>query len=480
MVFGKSKDIIGLDFSQDELMISHLRQSGKSREFENLIHYTISGASEDEIAQMIVKALSDFKIKNPLVVNVVPLHLAITKNLEIPSLDTAEIREIIDLQSGRQTPYSREEIIVDYINIGTYRQSYTKILLVIVTRAAIKRQFDIMQKAGLRIEKIVFAPEGIAHACFNEVKKELQSTPVGIVHIDTNFTDFIIALKGMPIFTRSIPIGMKHFQSEKDKSSEKFIEELKSSIETYQSEDIDKSPQMLYLSGASESIEELEALLTDKVHIPIKTIPYFTILPLNEKLASVPAITRNVSFFNITSVLLNPAVVTVSLMPEEVKLKRAFEARAHELVKMSIYIIFILIFFGSFFLSKLYFKGMYLKKLRLQNQTTMEEAQILEKAMERIRIVKHYLRNRGQSLEVISALFDILPKNIMLSDVKLDAQNNLYLKGTGRAMSNVFSFVSALEDSESFSNVKTNYTTSRKQEDEDWADFGISCILVKN
>jgi Tfp pilus assembly protein, ATPase PilM len=144
----QNRDVIGIDFSGEELTLSYWKKTGRQTEFVNLLHYPIQGLSEDDIAAMIAKIIKDLKIKNPYIVAVIPLHLAITKNLEIPSLDAQEIREIIDLQSGRQTPYSREEIIVDYINIGTYRQSYTKILLVIVTRSAIKRQVTIIEKAG--------------------------------------------------------------------------------------------------------------------------------------------------------------------------------------------------------------------------------------------------------------------------------------------------------------------------------------------
>ncbi|MBU1088031.1 MAG: pilus assembly protein PilM, partial [Candidatus Omnitrophica bacterium] len=433
----------------------------------------------DAIAQMIIKAFKDLNIKNPYVVNVVPLHLTITKNLEIPSLDVKEIKEIIDLQSGRQTPYAREEIIVDYINIGTYRQSYTKILLVIVTRTAIKKQFDVMGKAGLKIEKIVFAPEGVSRACYSQIKKEVKDSPTVIVHIDSDFTDFIVSLKGVPIFTRNIPIGVKHLSADQAKSEIKFTEELKNSLETYQSEDIDKTPQLLILTGATEKIDQLEKLLIGEIHIPIQTMPYFGLISLSADLASMPTLTRNVSFFNIAASSLYEKMMKVSLIPEEIKLKRAFEERAQELIKMSIYIICLMLIAGSFFVTELYFKGQYLKKLKKKNEVTYEEAKILEKAMEKMRIVKHYIANRGYSLEVVAAIYDILPKEIMLTNIKMDIEKKLHLKGTARAMSNVFSFVSALEDSEYFSNVKTNYTTSRKKDDEDWADFGISCVLEK-
>src|SRR3972149_3451470 len=49
------------------------------------------------------------------VVCVVPSKLLITKNVDMPSRDRKEIDKIVDLQAGRFTPYSRNEIVIDYL-----------------------------------------------------------------------------------------------------------------------------------------------------------------------------------------------------------------------------------------------------------------------------------------------------------------------------------------------------------------------------
>ncbi|MCP4650249.1 MAG: pilus assembly protein PilM [PVC group bacterium] len=473
MSIKNNADIVGIDLDGDELVFAYLKKTGTKKELINLTTYNIKEASDDDIVKMIKNLFKELKIKNPYLINVVPLHLAITKNLEIPSLDPREIREIIDLQSGRQTPYAREEIIIDYVDLGNYRQSYTKILLVIVTRVAIKRQFEIMEKVGVKIEKTLFAPEGISRFCLANLRNELQAVPVGIIHIDANFTDFIVSLRGNPIFTRSIPIGIDQISTDTDK----FVEELKNSMESYYSEDIDKSPHVLVLTGAIDQPKDIEMALTASLHIPVQTMPYFKHLPLGPNIAAVPSIARHLSFFNVASVLLNPMAMKVSLIPEEIKLKRSFEEHAQALMKTGMYIICLLILIGGLFLGKIYFKSTYLQQLKSEYESTNHEAQILEKSMEKMRIIKHYIKARGYPLQVLASIYDVLPKRILLDSIKMSQEGNLYLKGTGRAMSDVFAFVVSLEDSDFFSNVQTNYTTSRQEDGEDWADFGISCIL---
>ena len=53
------------------------------------------------------------------------------------------------------------------------------------------------------------------------------------------------------------------------------------------------------------------------------------------------------------------------------------------------------------------------------------------------------------------------------------------LKGGGLAMSDVFKYVKKLEESGMFENVKTTYTTTKKDKDTEFAEFEISCIYQK-
>ncbi|MCG2711606.1 MAG: pilus assembly protein PilM, partial [Candidatus Omnitrophica bacterium] len=379
MQLPNNKDIIGIDLSEDKLMISQLRNSGGKKEFIKLVHYSTEGMKEEDISRLVRKAIKELKIKHSFIVSIIPLHMTITKNLEIPSLDAEEIKEIVDLQSGRQTAYSREEIIVDYINIGVYRKSCTKILLVIAACEAVKRQFDIIEKAGFKVQDMAFAPEGITRICFEHQNKELQNVPVGIVHVDIDFTDFIISLRGRPIFTRSIPLGVKHFIENKSKAGIKFAGEIKSSLETYQSEDIDSSPQLITLIGAIDHIRELKAMLGATIQVTIENMVYLDCLALRHNYKPVEALVQNISFLNITSVLLAAQSLKVSLIPEEIKLKRVFEERTCQMVKLTVNFMIIMLLGGSFFISKTYFEGAYLKRLREYNQAIKAEAKILER-----------------------------------------------------------------------------------------------------
>ena len=151
----KTGELVSLSLGNSLTIASATSLSKK--EISGIFSKNINSLNDDEISKIIKQGFTELKIKNPKIICVITSQLAITKNIEIPSTDPQEIKEIINLQAGRHTPYAREEIIIDHINIGTYKNSYTKILLVIVARAAVKRHYEILAKIGLKPEK-VFLP----------------------------------------------------------------------------------------------------------------------------------------------------------------------------------------------------------------------------------------------------------------------------------------------------------------------------------
>lgn len=474
-----SQDIVGIDINDVDLKLAHVRHSPPRREVVNLLSRNIGGLSDDEISKIIGGSFRELKVKNPAIVNTIPSHSVITKNIEVPSTDPREIREIINLQAGRHTPYSREEIIVDYINIGISKHSYTKILLVIVGRNIIKRQFDMLDKAGLRLQKVSFAPESLAWSASRILKLETEDSPASIVHIDGSFTDFSIISRGKVVFIRSIPIGIQHLINEKEKHEMRFVEELKRSLDAYQSENIDKSPNMLVLTGAIEEAKGLEATLTDSLQLPVRAVPYFRNLLISDEALKASSLAKRLSFLNVIAPLLAWEEIKVDLIPEEIKLRKSLEERGKDLIKTGVFILTALALICTILISKIYFKSAYLKNLYTNYQTLNQEAEKLERDFTKVSLVRNHLSGRGYSLEVLSELHNIAPLELEIDDIRYEKEGKFNIKGMAESMSTVFSFVGSIEKSQYFKDVKTKYTSQRKEGSRDVTDFEIVAILEK-
>ncbi|MBN1405865.1 MAG: pilus assembly protein PilM, partial [Candidatus Omnitrophica bacterium] len=416
-------------------------------------------------------------IKNPVVIDVALPNIVITKNIEIPSIDPQEIREIINLQAGRHTPYAREEIIIDYIDIGTYKRSYTKILLIIVVNSVLKRHLEILNRAGVRLEQVSFSAESAALAVSKILKTDTEKIPAGIVHIDASFTDFMIVFRNKPLFIRSIPIGAQQLLDEEERYRAKFVEEIKKSIEAYQNENIEKNPEALILTGSIEGLKGMEAALGEEMHLPVNRISYMKNIAITPGALKTASESKYASFFNLIAPLFLSEDIKINLMPEEVKTRRAFEERGKDLIKTGMFALSFFIFLFFILASKIYFAGALLKKLEAQYTPISREAESLEIDFNKVSLIKNYLSKKRYSLDVLNELYTVIPDGVELADIRFDGQGKFAVKGTAESMSTVFAFVDSMEKSQYFKDVKTKYTAKRKDGSRDVTDFEIASLL---
>ncbi len=475
-----TKNLVAIDLSGYNLKIAQMGFSAARREILNLATHDVRNLSEDDIAKIIRETLKEFQIVKPKVLAVIPSFLTITKNIEIPSRDPQEIREIINLQASRHTPYSRDEIIIDYIDIGVYKQSYSKVLLVIVTRSLIRRQLEILDRAGLVVERMAFAPEGVSYILSKSLRLTSQEFPAGVIHIDEGFTDFMIIWKDEVIFIRNIPIGTQHFLGEIEKYESKFVEEVRKSLEAYASEDIEGTPSRFFLTGAIDSLRYLTDKLNDALHISIKSLLYFDYLSLSQRAMKIGSLNSNrLSFLNTITCLLSWDEMKLDLLPDETKLEKAVQRRAREIIKTGILIMTVFILIYCILIGKIYLESSYLKEISSRYDSIHKEAQKLEANFTNNRMVRNLLSGRGYSLEVLIEFYKALPLSIQISFIKFDAKGTFSVEGTGESMAAVFSFVDNLGESFYFRKVETRYTRKRKQAQKDLTDFALICTLNK-
>jgi len=473
-------ELIGIDFNTNYLKLAYVRGLHNRKEVINLASQNISGLTDADIARALEISIVKLKAKRPLLIDMISPASIITKNVEVPSTSPAEIREIINLQACRHTPYSREEIIVDYIDIGTYKRNYTKILLVIVARTVVKKHMEILNRAGLSVERLVFASEGLALSAPYMLKTPAADSPASIIHIDEAVTEFIVVYRGKPLFIRSIPIGVSHLVSEKEKYQMRFTEELKRSLEAYHSEDIEKVPNILLLTGATHEISDLERVLNDTLHIPVRVMPYLRNVSVSNEALKAQEGAPRVSFLNIIGPLMSWEETKVDLTPEEIKLKKSVEERGRELITTGILTLTICVLLFSILLSKIYFRTVYLRQLTDKYKWLDEETKSLEKDFTKLSFVRSYLARRGYSIEVLSELYRFVPEDIEFNNLRFAAQDKFSISGTAGSMSTVFSFVDNMKKSRYFKDVTTRYTTKRKDGTRDVADFEIVATLSKD
>ena len=111
---------------------------------------------------------------------------------------------------------------------------------------------------------------------------------------------------------------------------------------------------------------------------------------------------------------------------------------------------------------------------------TSDDAKKLEDEFRRIQTVKSYLTLRGYSLNVLYSIYEVLPESVMLSEIRFNkGEATLAIKGTASSMTIIYAFVDSLSNKSYFNEVKTRYTTKRKEAEQEVADFELAITLAK-
>lgn len=478
-MFNQERDYISISISEQSIKVAQVKGSGA---IVKVARREIAGASGDVLVKELKAALSGFNTKKAQAVCVIPAGAATTKNIEVPSIDPEEIKSIIGLQAGRHTPFSRDEILVGHINLGSYQANYTKVLLVIVNRNVVKERLSILERAGLNVQQVAFAPEGIARFYAKALNLRRDSAPVGIIDIGAHSTSFVIESRGAAVTCRSIPVGIKHLETQGAEARDKLIAEIKTSADSYRDEDIDKAPDYFLLTTDHKFVKDLQPSLAEALKVAVQ------VSPLIDQLKAGGGLKKKLqkdfdgdSLADVIAPAVAAAKAEVNLMPEEIQLKRSVEESSREVMLSGIYVMVILILSGALLVTKIYFKESFLKdNLRAKYAQQHKEVGQLEEKLRKTRAVRDLMESRLQGLETLRGLYTMIPNDIYLNTLTFSEDGVIDITGIAETTSRVYAFVSSLSESKYFDGVKTKSTTGKKDRGKDAVAFDIEFVLKSN
>ncbi|MCK5179636.1 MAG: PilN domain-containing protein, partial [Candidatus Omnitrophica bacterium] len=128
---------------------------------------------------------------------------------------------------------------------------------------------------------------------------------------------------------------------------------------------------------------------------------------------------------------------------------------------------------------RVYFKNTYLTQIKKEIAKIEKVAGYVERMRRHIYLVENRLDAKGRSVNVLHEVHKLTPREIYFTNINIEEDEKTILQGRAKEMSNVFSFVTMLENSPYFENVKTTYTTTKKDQNEEYTKFEIICMYEK-
>ncbi len=475
----KSSDYICFSINADTLKIVQVKGQGPSARVSQLFSKNIKGVSEVELPRVIESGLKGFASKSANIIAIVPPSITTTKNIEIPSTNDQEIQSIVNLQASRHTPFSREEIQIGYVNIGVYKSNYTKVLLAIANRVQLKDQIKNLERAGLKVSKVVFGPEAMAELMGRSRVLKNVSGPVAVIDIDKSATNFVIVSKGRALTSRSIPVGRADLRQDAAGAQAKILDELQKTYDAYVTEDIDQAPGQYFITHQDQHAQELQAAIKSQLQWEAVIVPYTDMIKVPKGVASAIATDySDVSFFDVLAAAAMVSETRINLVPEEVQLQKSIEEQRNQVLQTAVLCIVGLFLASCIFGLKLYFKKAYLKNMVEQYEDTSFQVKALEKKSARTQLIRDYVETRMVSLDSIHELYRNIPDDVYLTRIGMEEDGIVNVQGISEVGSRVYNLNTTLKEVELFKNAEVKSKKSKKDRGKDAHAFEISLNLL--
>jgi len=470
----KFKTILEITNTHIKLLQTKEEQKGSIITF---IIEDISSPRDEDISKKLQDLVKNLNIKQSSLNVVIPRNLITLRNVSFPSHNPNEIKEMIDLQSARFIPHSKEDVIIDYLILDKDPSGYSRVLLTIAHKDVIKRYLKIIGGSLSRPEIVSLSSQGVC-SLYSMYQKKTNKTEEGIillVDIDATTTDVCFYNKKL-VFSRSISFGIKDFTGE---NLDNLIREFHLTLSTFkketQSQEISKI--ILFSSGGIEAFSDR---LKSEFSIPLEIINSSSIVSM-EKGLSLPdqVLQHKCSDSVVLGFSANKHPRFIDLLPRGVHEEKEKYLKYKKLISLGILLVLAVTSIATGVFTRMHKKEQYIRRLEDSLKRTSPDVTYVNEMTKKLQLVKERLNPEILTIDILTELYKTMPENMSLSALEMDEGRNLLLEGLALAMSDVVDFQKRLTRSNYFSKVEIKYATKKKTKGRQVTDFKIACRMAK-
>jgi Tfp pilus assembly PilM family ATPase len=477
----RQRTITALELSGEWLKVAQVAVTAKGKRLLRLIARPV--VLQEEVSQTLSGLFKAGMSSADSVVISIPRNLVTVRNLQLPTIDPRELKEMIALQAAKQTPYSKEEIIADFQVVRRNPEGSTDVVLITTHRSVSNRCLKILEDFDLKVAGIRLSSHGVLRTwqLMRGATKDEERVPIAVLDIDASFSDFLVVRGGAVTFTKALSIGSAKLLSGDAGELEKLTEEIQRAVDIYESERLGQGITKLVMTGADVDLARLIPSLTQTLRLPVQRVSLVERLPGAREVMDLPEAHRgSVSFAAVLGLAWDAESAGIDLTPQEVRIREALEHKGRAIMVMGILGVSILAALTALVSQHVYFKKQYLEQLEAEVARTQQAASDVDSLRRRLRIIGETARLENSSLEILSVLHRSTPPEISLRAIAFEEESHVVLKGVTPKMSAVFEFVSTLEKLPNFHQVKAKHASrSGSKDGTDEVEFEITCPLTK-
>lgn len=442
------------------------------------LHLERIADSDPGLTQALASAAADMKFARDDVVVCIPRELVTVRILKLPSTDPAEIADMVDLQVGKQTPYSRDEIAWDYKILGAGKEGYARVMLVIAQRAVIRQRVSVVEEAGFDVGQVAISSEGVLGWFLGSGLAAHDGRAVALAEIDASYTDLMLCVGGAVVFSRSIRTGATQLIDDYVTWIDRFAGEIRQSLDICRTEMPGVEVDRLYISGAGPAIEGLSADIGSRLGLstePADSLQKTTRMPKAPSIRD--PLYRVVSLTPLVGAVLDPGQLECDLMPESVLMRKRLIQRSRAMTVFGALLVTATVGLSLLAVLKVVSRKQHLDMMRADVAQAEETVESVKRKRGIVRLVRKAEDRRFGCINVFTEIQRIRPDDVYLEQVEIDGgRERVSLVGTGGTLADVRALFNGLKSSLLFADVKPGSTTLERS---GRYSFEVTCALNK-
>jgi len=423
--------------------------------------------SQEEAIRVLNKIKGSKGFSSHQLALIVPRRHTILKRLQLPSVNSYEIKKMIELQLMTDIPYSMEQVSCDYELIDQ-KEGYSDVLVMIAPLENVQSYLNICQASGLTPRYMILSSMGLLR-CLDFEKP--NTTPLLFIDVDLASSEMCFCHEGQLLFSRHLPLGVRHL----DEDCAKFLEQMALTLAIYQKQNMGPAIKEIYLASSDSKIEVLKQGLEKEWTIPIKfynpTAHGITAqnINLSQILKNEPGISLNAGLGALLTRQDFP-----NLIPREIDIDRNNKHKQRQRIQHVALAILIFIFSVAV-LSVKYFKKR--QRLEVIEKQIAEIHNPVEDAQHRIQLVQSLEKefvHRIFMVDMVHELYELMPPDISLKSLSIDEKTMLTIQGYAQTSSSVNSFQASLLKNPHFKDINLQFATKRQIFNQEVSDFKLT------
>ncbi len=330
--------VVALESSGECLKLALVVVGARGKKTVKLVART--AVLKEDFSKTLMGLVEEGFIPTESVLISIPRNLVTVRNLQLPTTDPQELKEMVNLQAVKQTPFSKDEIIADFHVVRSSPGGYTDVILVTTHRSVPNSNLKTLDEADLQGEGVRLSSQGVFHTyhLLKGISGDEESDPVAIVDIDFSFSDFIVIADGHICFTKALSIGPAKLMMDGEggeKEVEKFTDEIQRAMDIYGNEGIGEKVSKLVMMGAEVDIPGLIPSLRAKLNIPVERMSLTDGVEGSPEMLDLPDAQRgSLSFSGVFGLAWEPDSSLIDLTPPEVRLRESLAQKGKAIISL--------------------------------------------------------------------------------------------------------------------------------------------------